>query len=216
MLNRMFFAQNVNQQPNNTYGKLYNYLAVSGGLLAPSGWHVPTNAEWAELITNMGGNTIAGGKLKETGGNHWLLPNEATNDVDFYALGGSGRNDIGNFGTIKQGGFFWTSTPNTATDAYYRYMYHYETIVNQNFGSNKSGFSVRLIKNDSTNDGYMVDIDNNIYPTVKIGEQVWMAQNYKCTKYNNGTSIPNVTDNSTWVSLTTGAMCAYNNDESNV
>lgn len=197
-----------------TYGYLYNWHAVNTGILAPSGWHVPTNAEWAALIAYLGGNTIAGGKLKETSGNHWLLPNEATNDVDFYALGGSNRNDTGNFGTIKQGGYFWTSTPNTATNAYYRYVYYYDTIVNQNFGSNKFGLSVRLIKNDSTNDGYMVDIDNNIYPTVKIGNQVWCAQNLKVTKYNNGTTIPSVENNATWSGLSTGARCAHNNNYS--
>ncbi len=61
--------------------------------------------------------------------------------------------------------------------------------------------------------GTMTDIDGNVYPTVKIGNQWWMARNLKVTHYRNGEAIPKQTDNATWASLTTGAYCAYNNDE---
>ncbi|MFZ4724777.1 MAG: FISUMP domain-containing protein [Paludibacter sp.] len=56
------------------------------------------------------------------------------------------------------------------------------------------------------------DADGNYYSTVTIGTQVWMAENLKTTKYNDGTSISNVTDNTTWGSLSTSAYCWYNND----
>jgi uncharacterized protein (TIGR02145 family) len=65
-------------------------------------------------------------------------------------------------------------------------------------------------------DGYsgnVIDIDGNAYPTVKIGNQEWMAENLRVTHYNNGDAIPNVTDNSVWINLNTGAYCWYNNDE---
>jgi uncharacterized protein (TIGR02145 family) len=62
----------------------------------------------------------------------------------------------------------------------------------------------------------VTDIDGNIYHTVKIGDQIWTAENLKVTKYRNGDSIPNVQDSTEWGNLTTGAQCAYDNDEVNV
>ena len=63
--------------------------------------------------------------------------------------------------------------------------------------------------------GTVKDADGNKYNTVKIGNQVWMVENLKTTKYNDGTPIPNVTDNLEWANLTTGAYCNYDNLESN-
>ncbi len=61
--------------------------------------------------------------------------------------------------------------------------------------------------------GNVLDIDGNKYATIKIGDQEWMAENLRTTHYRNGDPIPNVTDNSTWAALTSGAYCWYNNDE---
>lgn len=59
------------------------------------------------------------------------------------------------------------------------------------------------------------DADGNNYPVVQIGTQVWMAENLKTTKYNDGADISNVTDKADWISLITGAYCWYQNDISN-
>jgi uncharacterized protein (TIGR02145 family) len=68
---------------------------------------------------------------------------------------------------------------------------------------------------DSPSAGTMNDADGNKYNTVKIGSQVWTVENLKTTKYNDGTSIPNVTEGNSWTKLTTGAYCNYDNLESN-
>lgn len=67
---------------------------------------------------------------------------------------------------------------------------------------------------DAPSSGTMEDADGNKYNTVKIGNQVWMVENLKTTKYNDGTPIPNVTDNEEWLNLTIGAWCNYDNLES--
>ena len=62
----------------------------------------------------------------------------------------------------------------------------------------------------------VTDIDGNVYQTVLIGDQCWMMENLKVTHYRNGDPIPNVTDNTQWYGLTTGAYCDYNNAPGNV
>lgn len=59
--------------------------------------------------------------------------------------------------------------------------------------------------------GKMSDIDGNIYKTIVIGGQTWMAENLRVTRFQNGDTIPNITDNEEWAALTTGAYCNYNN-----
>jgi len=62
----------------------------------------------------------------------------------------------------------------------------------------------------------VTDYDGNVYNTIKIGDQIWMAENLKVTHYRDGTPIPNVVSDSQWVNLTTGAYCAYKNENENV
>lgn len=65
---------------------------------------------------------------------------------------------------------------------------------------------------DQDDPNIVKDIDGNIYHTVSIGNQVWMVENLKTTRYNDGTAIPNVTDSTAWSKLSTPAYCWYNND----
>ncbi len=73
-------------------------------------------------------------------------------------------------------------------------------------------FQVKVIAADKET---LLDIDGNIYKTVQIGTQIWMAENLKVTHYRNGEPIPNVTDDVEWSRLATGGFCYYNNADSN-
>jgi uncharacterized protein (TIGR02145 family) len=77
-------------------------------------------------------------------------------------------------------------------------------------------FSCSENSTEPKDEGTVTDIDKNVYKTVKIGDQWWMAENLKVTHYRNGDVIPTVTDDSTWTVLTEGAYCAYGNDNGNV
>lgn len=64
--------------------------------------------------------------------------------------------------------------------------------------------------NNTANCGNVTDADGNVYNSVTIGTQCWLQQNLKTTKYNDGSTIPNVTDNTAWKNLNTPAYCWYN------
>jgi uncharacterized protein (TIGR02145 family) len=94
-----------------TYGKLYNFEAVRDPRgLAPQGWHIPTDAEWTSLGTCLGGDAVAGGKLKEPGITHWLAPNTgSSNSSGWTALAGGMRTTGGVFDNLNLTGRFWSS-----------------------------------------------------------------------------------------------------------
>jgi len=130
-----------------TYGRLYNwYAATDAHNIAPTGWHVPTDVEWSTLTTYLGGENVAGGKLKEIGTTHWTSPNTgATNETGFTALPGGGRGTSGTFYYIENYGYWWSATEYSAT-AWYRSMLHYLSDVGRGSVSKKLGFSVRCVR----------------------------------------------------------------------
>lgn len=210
----------MNQQPTLVglgYGLLYNAHVIEDNRnVAPIGCHIPTQAELEILVTYLGGSSIAGGKLKEIGTTHWNSPNTgATNESGFFGLGAGLRGDIGVFDYINTGGFFWTSTSPKQNELNIMWMrYDSASLYHPAVSNSNAGLPIRCLCD--TSDSTITDIDGNVYDTVVIGTQRWLAQNLKVTKYRNGDSIPEVTDNSIWAGLTTGALCAYNNDWNNV
>ncbi|MFZ4414511.1 MAG: FISUMP domain-containing protein, partial [Bacteroidales bacterium] len=140
---------NYNNTPaiSTTYGRLYNWYAVNTGNLCPTGWHEPTNAEWTTLTTYLGGESLAGGKLKEAGFVHWNNPNtSATNETGFTALPGGFRSSNGAFNYLGDYGYWWSYTEYFSTTAWYRYMLSNNSNA-YSLNDNKSGgFSVRCIK----------------------------------------------------------------------
>jgi uncharacterized protein (TIGR02145 family) len=143
-----FCTYNVVVPANNLiYGKLYNWMAVNDSRnLAPEGWHVATDAEWTTLINYLGGFSIAGGKLKETGVTHWISPNvDATNESGFTARPGGAR-----FGDtfMRLGEFanWWSATSYLQNKAWYYYMANSAGSIMRDNQNMYCGFSVRCVK----------------------------------------------------------------------
>lgn len=130
-----------------TYGRLYNWYAVESGKLCPTGWHVPTDAEWITLTDFLGGETVAGGKLKEAGTAHWNSPNtDATNTSGFTALPGGCLSYTLTYDNMRNFGYWWTSTAYNSVVVYYRSLYSTRGSINKSYYSKQVGFSVRCIK----------------------------------------------------------------------
>jgi len=136
------------------YRALYNWYTINTGNLCPTGWHVPTDAEWTILISYLGGQNEAGGKLKEIGTTHWHSPNTgATNETGFTALpGGYQSTYYGTFMNIGKSSIWWSTTEYSSnsmypsTSAYYLELYYTLSSSNSIFSDKKFGQSVRCIK----------------------------------------------------------------------
>jgi uncharacterized protein (TIGR02145 family) len=129
------------------YGKFYNWYTTLGDTLCPTGWGVPTDAEWTILTDYLGGESVAGGKMKATGTTYWDIPNSgATNESRFSALPGGFRDFVGSFDGIRNFTFFWSASENDNYDSWYRNIdYNYSNVF-RNFSSKSFGFSVRCLK----------------------------------------------------------------------
>lgn len=133
-----------------TYGKLYNWYAATDTLhggIAPAGYHVPTYAEWTILINYLGGDTIAGGAMKESGICHWLSPNlGATNSSGFSALPGGSQEGYPAT-NLGYNGYWWSSTEYSTPYAWYNYMSNASDATQLNINSKNWGLSIRFVKN---------------------------------------------------------------------
>jgi uncharacterized protein (TIGR02145 family) len=137
---------NNDSSSNVKYGALYNCYTINTGNLAPTGWHVATNEDWTILSTYLGGVTIAGGKLKETGTTHWGLPNkDASDEVGFKALPGGYRGNNGAFVGLNNYGNWWTSTT-VDEQAWFRQMNAYGSDLLYGSRYKEEGYSIRCVK----------------------------------------------------------------------
>lgn len=136
-----------------TYGALYNWYAVNENRnIAPAGWHVPTEAERDMLDNFLGGVSVAGGKLKEAGISHWGSPNTgASNSSGFTAFPAGYRiGSTGTFDKLTWHTYLWSSTQKDAITAFRRQLKFDSEGVAIFYGDLKSGFSVRLVKDNVT------------------------------------------------------------------
>ena len=198
------------------YGTLYNWAAITDPRgITPIGWHIPDWLEAYTLDTYINGPVDGGQKLKSADPSFWT-PSTGTDAYGFNFRGTGYRDNLGGFGGLNEIGNMWGSTTTTPTTGQGSSCEAATNVFNKWTGFNRlDGVPVRFLKDNSIDPGTVIDYDGNVYPTVTIGTQVWTAQNLIVEHYNNGDPIPNVTLDSDWASLTTGALCYYNNNVNN-
>ncbi|MCX6269796.1 MAG: hypothetical protein NTU44_00985 [Bacteroidetes bacterium] len=144
------------------WGEMMQYSSAPGGQgICPSGWHIPTDAEWCTLTIYLDPSlsptyacdetfivTTAGGRMKEAGTTHWISPNVANNESGFTALGSGYRDVDGYFQLFTYDTYFWSSTE-YYTSAFYRTLDHGNDGIGRYPGTKTSGYSVRCINNCS-------------------------------------------------------------------
>ena len=138
---------NYNNDANigTTFGKLYNWYAVNDSRgLCPTGWHVPSDAEWTTLENHLGGSSVAGGAMKSQTG--WFNNGNATNSSGFNGLPGGVRGNFGGFGDVGFNGYWWSSSVAGSVNAWYRQLFFFNASVLRSYDFHGNGFSVRCAR----------------------------------------------------------------------
>jgi uncharacterized protein (TIGR02145 family) len=140
-----YWSYNNDQSNIAKYGYLYDWNIAKK--VCPIGWHIPTDNEWTTLITYLGGDSVAGGKLKEIGTVHWESPNtEATNTSGFTALPGGIRNGFGVYSSMGRFGLWWSATEYEITDVWDRLLGYNKSNIERHDIGKLVGLSVRCMK----------------------------------------------------------------------
>jgi uncharacterized protein (TIGR02145 family) len=151
-----------NSSNKDIYGALYTWGAAMNGAasstlspsrvqgVCPAGWHLPSYAEWSTLGTYLGGFNSAGGRMKETGTEHWFFNNAAGNESGFTALpGGQREGTLGylkNFRYLNNKGFWWTSQEVSDFQAAYFSLVNNSTSLSTSYSYKNYGYSVRCLR----------------------------------------------------------------------
>lgn len=210
------------------YGYLYNrYAAENVHILAPVGYHVATLNEWADVNDN---TTAVGDKSARTavGDPPVGISTNTHPRWDYHST--KYGTDLYGYCAVPGGVRLNTGVYQEVGAVYYLYIKHtsssyasikYDGVRGWTMGGNiaKYGLTVRCVRD--TNTGWtagdvVYDIDGNRYDTVLVHNYIWTVQPLMTKHYRDGTDIPNITDNTAWANDTTGARCAYNNDENYV
>lgn len=144
-LNAGSYAYDNDEQLVNRYGRLYTQEGALKG--CPVGWHLPTVEEWQVLINNLGGDNLAGSRMKST--ELWASPNSGANNMSaFNALpAGSKYHSDGSYNNMGDHALFWSGTVFDHNTSWFFYVNHDRTKSYQNRLRKTSGFSVRCVKN---------------------------------------------------------------------
>ena len=198
---QIWMAENLNYNMENSYcyeddvnncqkyGRLYTWSAATNA--CPEGWTLPSTIDWNTLMHGDGngeGWSAAGRLLKSTEG--WYNNGNGPDRYHFTALPAGFRTSGGTFRNESNGAYFWSSMDDGDNKADLVSLNYAENAAGANEYDKEYGLSVRCIKNPNGNssfEGYgsLTDSrDGQVYQTVEIGEQTWMAQNlnYKTTR----------------------------------
>ncbi len=185
------YYNNDSSTNNFIYGALYNWYAVNNtNKISPTGWHVSTETEWIAAENFLGGDSIAGGKMKEVGTTHWTSPNvDATNSSRFTGLPGGCRSFNASYQFFRDNGLWWTATERDANWAMSLYFWNQFGGVDHNPGSKKYGFSVRCVRDLAFNGINELNLYDKIklYPnpaTEKISIEYTSNQEVQVDMYN--------------------------------
>ncbi|MFY9116965.1 MAG: FISUMP domain-containing protein [Bacteroidales bacterium] len=154
-------AKAKNSDNYKTYGVLYNWPAAMAGAetskanpsgvqgVCPKGWHLPSDAEWTQIADYLGGDLVAGAKMKESGTDHWNFPNEdASNSSGFTALPGGCRYEVEPFNSLGKYGYWWSSTEFVENENYaWAWMLGYDfNYITSSCNFKDFGYSVRCVR----------------------------------------------------------------------
>jgi uncharacterized protein (TIGR02145 family) len=152
--NRTWMAENLNYEAESSkcyyndpangqkYGRLYDWETAKRA--CPPGWHLPSDAEWQELVDFAGGKEVAGTELKSASG--WDSNGNGTDDYGFSALPGGDGGSSGSFDSVGYNGFWWSATENNAASAWYRRMYYNNAYVSRDDNGKTRFISVRCVQ----------------------------------------------------------------------
>jgi uncharacterized protein (TIGR02145 family) len=142
------WAYNNNDSIAAVYGRLYTWEVAKRS--CPLNWHLPSDEEWKKLIEYLGGDTAAGGKLKEAGLVHWQKPNvEGSDKSGFTSLPAGNRSSFnGAFYGLGKYTCWWSSSEHTETgEIYVNSVSNVSGAINSGYHNREFGYSVRCVKN---------------------------------------------------------------------
>ncbi len=138
-----YWAYGDDQDNAAKYGYLYDWETSKN--VCPSGWHLTTDDEWSAITSQIGGDKLAGSKLKEKGNSHWKSYNkDATDELGFTALPGGFR--FRAFYSIEQYGYWWSASEKNPSSAWCRYIVNSFPNCYRIANGKTNGYSVRCVK----------------------------------------------------------------------
>ena len=200
------------------FGAMLDYYAIEDArnISSNDDWYAPGLTEWTALIAALGGDTVAGGHLKEVNSLYWTITSAGADNSSKFNARGSGRNSYnGLHASLRQANWIYTSEYYTSTYGY-KYIIDQSTdSISKSTTSKRTGVSLHLVKAaPGVPDGTFTTYTGNngvIYRAVAIGGYYWTADSSKETKWRNGDSIPQMANNTEWYNANTNPKWSYPN-----